>query len=107
MTAPSKEALAAASDLANEDTRRYGTRNWHDPNVFGRLIDRHFQGLRDERDLLREATTNLVSKLDECKDHINGAFMMAYHIRGGKYTGPNYREELKQAEAALASKADA
>ncbi len=49
----------------------------------------------------KEALKALVEKLDECQPHINGAFMMAFTIRGGNYDGPTYEQELKDAREAL------
>jgi hypothetical protein len=44
----------------------------------------------------------LVDKLDECRPHINRAFVMWQSIRGGSYTGPDFADELAAAKALLA-----
>lgn len=48
-----------------------------------------------------EALKALVEKLDECAPHVNNVFFMAFENRGGKYTGPTYEVELREAREAL------
>lgn len=60
---------------------------------------------RDRRiDALETALDDLVSKLDACEPFISSAFTNTYPLRGGKYTGPQYGEELKRARSLLPAK---
>jgi len=52
---------------------------------------------------LREALSALVDKLDECKPYVDGAFTFQ-QLHGGRYTGPNYGDELLAARAAIRSR---
>ena len=56
--------------------------------------------LERENAELRTVLGKLVHKLHECDPYIANAFMLN-QIRGGKYTGPNYADELLAAEQAL------
>lgn len=56
------------------------------------------QQLEKENRDLRVALHNLVFKLRECQPHIDGAFQMAFEVRGRKYTGPNYGAEFSSAK---------
>lgn len=51
---------------------------------------------------LQDAARWLVKQLDECQPHITSAFYMAYNVRGGSYTGPQYGKALDALRAALA-----
>lgn len=51
-------------------------------------------------DLLREAATAFVAKLDECQPYIDSAFFQMAN-NGMPHTGPQYGEELKALRAAL------
>ncbi len=55
--------------------------------------------LSSEGERRLEVLRNLVNKLDECQSHIDGAFQMAFSVRGHEYKGPNYGEEMKAARA--------
>jgi len=50
---------------------------------------------------LEVALHNLVSKLDECKPHIDNAFYMAWNVRGHEYEGPDYGAEISSARRVL------
>jgi len=57
--------------------------------------------LQERFNRLTESTQAFVDKLDECQSHIDGAFQMAFEIRGHKYKGPDYGEELKTLRMSL------
>ena len=59
--------------------------------------------LTDAAAAVIKTSRDLVAKLDECRRHIDGAFQMAYSVRGGKYNGPNYAKELEDLRKALSS----
>lgn len=57
--------------------------------------------LTDAAAAVIKTARDLVAKLDECRRHIDGAFQMAYSVRGGKYNGPNYAKELEDLRQSL------
>jgi chromosome segregation ATPase len=63
---------------------------------------RHNRELVASNTRYREALKNLVVKLDECKPHINSAFLVQA-MHGMEYKGPDCASELAAAKNALAS----
>jgi hypothetical protein len=61
------------------------------------------RGSQDQRiEVIEKALSDLVNKLKIIHDDSRyTAVWSNYHIHGGRYTGPTYIEELKQAEQAL------
>ena len=70
-----------------------------DIDVVANLVHVEIECLSSEGERRLEVLRNLVNKLDECQSHIDGAFQMAFSVRGHEYKGPNYGEEMKAARA--------
>lgn len=83
------EDLYSALGLATQN------QNWSAKEALQMTFGHYIEG-RDRREIeITDAIRNFVNKLDECKPHIDGAFQMAFQVRGREYKGPNYGEELK------------
>lgn len=76
-----------------------------DPSLGG-VISAERARLNELATAVIQAARALVAKLDECRPHIDGAFQMAYTVRGGKYRGPNYAKELEDLRGAIKAVGD-